>query len=217
MKNNALKLFGSEIIKESARFDRLCKTGKRWGGKAILIVLDACLDSTGLNYFTVVVPKVKYFREKYVKTGIAPKCSDFGKIKNKELLFMFKNKRVWEAMKKICRIVSERNDEENEIKSLKKWAKNADPFNFKKDEIGRIRGVGINTFQYLRIQSGVDTIMPDKVIMNWINRNFKPIKTPYDCILEGERLSNIYNVSQTQLCWAIWIKESNELNRIKVE
>ncbi|MCW1295583.1 MAG: hypothetical protein QXD02_01410 [Candidatus Parvarchaeum sp.] len=217
MKNNALKLFGSEIINESAGFARLCRTGRRWGGKAILIVLDACLDSTGLNYFTVVVPKVNYFREKYVNSGRISKCEDFKDISEKELLSMFKNERVWKAMKKICSFISERDSGGNEIKTLKDWAENADPFDFKNDKLGRIKGVGISTFQYLRIQSGIDTIMPDKIIMNWISKNFKKVKTPYECILEGSRISKILKISQTELCWAIWIKESGELNRIKVE
>ncbi len=217
MKNNALKLFGSEIIKEAEGFAKLCRTGRRWGGKAVLIILDACLDSTGLNYFTVVVPKVNYFREKYVDSGVVSKCDDFKKISEKELLSMFKNERVWKAMKEICGFIAERNISGDEIKTLKDWAENADPFKFKNDEVGRINGVGISTFQYLRIQSGVDTIMPDKIIMKWISKNFKEVKTPYECILEGNRISKILNISQIELCWAIWIKESGELNRIKVE
>jgi hypothetical protein len=217
MKNNALKLFGSEIIKESAGFAKLCRMGRRWEGKAILIVLDACLDSTGLNYFTVVVPKVNYFREKYVKTGIISKCNDFKKLDEKELFSMFKNKRVWNTMKSICKFITERSKENEEIKTLKEWAENADPFNFKKDELGRINGIGINTFQYLRIQSGIDAIMPDKIIMKWISSNFKTVKTPYECISEGDKISKTLGLSKTELCWAIWIKESGELNRIKLE
>ena len=217
MKNNALKLFGSKIIKESAGFAKVCRTGRRWEGKAILIVLDACLDSTGLNYFTVVVPKVNYFREKYVKTGIISKCSDFKKLKENELLSMFNNKRVWNAMEKICNFIAERSGGKDEIKTLKKWAENADPLNFKEDELGRINGIGISTFQYLRIQSGIDTIMPDKIIMKWISNNFKTVKTPYECITEGAKISKILGISKTELCWAIWIKESGELNRIKIE
>jgi len=217
MKNNALKLFGNEIIKEAAGFSSLCRTGRRWGGKAILIILDACLDSTGLNYFTVVVPKVNYFRERYINSGKISKCSDFNKIDRKELLSMFKNKRVWETMEKICKFIAEKSNGKDEMKTLKNWAKNADPFSFKKDEIGSIKGVGINTFQYLRIQSGVDAIMPDKVIINWISKNFKKVKTPYECIAEGEKISKILKIRKTEFCWAVWIKESNELNRIKVE
>lgn len=217
MKNNALKLFGSEIIKEAKGFASLCRTGRRWEGKAILVVLDACLDSTGLNYFTVVVPKVNYFREKYVKTGIVSKCRDFKKMNENELLSIFRNKRVWSAMKEICEFIAERSQSEGEMMAIKKWAENADPFNFKKDEIGSIKGVGINTFQYLRIQSGVDAIMPDKIIMKWISSNFRTVKTPYECISEGERISKALGISKIELCWAVWIKESGELKRIKVE
>ena len=217
MKENELKLFESRIKEEAKKFAKLCKTGKRWDGNAVLIILDSCLDSTGLNYFTVVLPKVNYFREKYVKNKRITKCSDFSRIKENELISLFKNKRVWEAMKAICKVISKKDCKKGDMEALKEWAKKADPFKFKEDEIGRIKGVGISTFQYLRIQSGIDTIMPDKVIMRWITNNFKAIKTPYDCISEGQKISKRYGISQTELCWSIWIKESGELNRIKIE
>ena len=216
MKKNALKLFGNEVLEEAEGFAGLCREGRRWGGNALLIVLDACLDSTGLNYFTVVVPRVKKFRELYIENGEIVKCSDFGKIKRRELMDFFGNERVWNVMDKICGFISA-NSGRKEIKTLKAWAEKANPLRFKGDEIGGVKGVGINTFQYLRIQSGVDTVMPDKVILRWINRNFGGAKTPYEGITEGKRIADKLGVSQTALCWAIWIKESGELNRISVE
>ncbi len=217
MKKNALKLFGKEVVEEAEGFARLCSEGRRWGGNALLIILDACMDSTGLNYFTVVVPRVKKFREIYTKNRKIVKCSDFGKIKRKELMDFFGNERVWNVMNEICRFVSANSSGKNEIKTLKDWAEKADPLRFKEDEIGGIKGVGINTFQYLRIQSGVDTVMPDKIILRWINRNFWGVKTPHDGIAKGREIADRLGISQTALCWAIWIKESGELNRISVE
>lgn len=210
MKYDALKLFGKEVMSESERFYKICIDGKRWRGNPLLIVLDACLDSTGLKYFTVVVPKVKEFEDRYVKTGTAKICSDFRRISRDELLELFGNPRAWDAMQSICGFLSDETSNK-EFKKLKEWAVDADPYQMKSDSIGKIKGVGINTFQYLRIQSGVETIMPDKVIARWIARNFKPVNNPYECINAGMELSHMMRISAIQLCWAIWIKESGEL------
>jgi hypothetical protein len=216
MKYNALKLFGKDILEQANGFSRLCTEGKRWHGSTLLITLDACLDSTGLNYFSVVVPKVIEFDRKYVKTGLIKRCSDFHLIENKKLLEMFKNERVWNAMSQICNFLSsEKNNQE--FKRLREWAVKADPHNLKKDSIGRIKGVGISTFQYLRIQCGIDTIMPDKVIAKWISSNFVVVKTPYECIEKGMKISHLLGITGIELCWAIWIKESGELDKIAIE
>jgi len=36
--------------------------------------------------------------------------------------------------------------------------------------IGRIKGVGLVTFQYLRMMGGIDTVMPDKIVKGVINK-----------------------------------------------
>ncbi len=216
MKYNALKLFGKEILAEAGEFSSLCAKGKRWNGKPILIVLDSCLDSSGLNYFTVVMPKVIKFEEKYVETGIAERCRDFSKIKRSELIYLFRNRRVWNAMSRICSFLSSMT-EKQEFNKLREWAKNADPSKIQKDPIGSIKGIGISTFQYLRMQSGMDVIMPDKVIKKWIIKNFRYVKNSEECIEYGKYIADKMNISRTQFCWAIWIKESNELNKIKVK
>jgi len=40
--------------------------------------------------------------------------------------------------------------------------RNAKLENWREDPIGRIKGVGLITFQYLRMMGGIDTVMPDK-------------------------------------------------------
>ena len=216
MKYYALKLFGRAILTEAKKFADLCLSGNRWNGNPVLIILDACLDSSGLNYFTVVVPKVREFREKYIKNGRIKVCKDLQKIPRKELLKVFGNNRVWDAMIKICMFVSE-DKKKSDMQKLKNWSKNADYCNIENDPIGRIRGVGINTFQYLRMQSGVNTIMPDKIIARWISKNFSEVNNPQECIEKGLEIARDMSISGIELCWAIWIKESHELSRIEIE
>lgn len=48
-------------------------------------------------------------------------------------------------------------------------ARNAKLENWREDPVGRIKGVGLITFQYLRMMGGVDTVMPDKIVKRVIN------------------------------------------------
>ncbi|RLG33901.1 hypothetical protein DRN98_03300, partial [Methanosarcinales archaeon] len=59
-----------ENVLDAAREgERRCLNASRWGGEPVLMVVDAALDSIGLSYFNIVVPRVKRFHETFVKTG----------------------------------------------------------------------------------------------------------------------------------------------------
>ncbi|MCW1293260.1 MAG: hypothetical protein OH318_02605 [Candidatus Parvarchaeota archaeon] len=205
--------FKEEEIEEARRFAELCYTDKRWNGNPVLIILDACFDSIGLNYFSVVFRKTYKFYLEKIKTGKVINCKDLLTEQNLEYVrSLLNNDRVVNCIKKICEIVSKN---ENEYKFLKEWAFRADPYKFKEDIIGKINGVGINTFQYLRMQVGVDTIMPDKIIINWLKeRAGLKINNPFDAIEKGHKFASSIGLKDTELCWAIWISESNEFNKI---
>lgn len=64
------------------------------------------------------------------------------------------------------------------------------------------------------MQAGIDTIMPDKVIIRWLLRKGVDIKDPFDAIIKGHEYAKKIGLKDTELCWAIWIKESGELNKI---
>ena len=50
-----------DVLEAAREGEQRCFSGKRWGGNAVLIVVDAALDSIGLNYFQIVVPRVRRF------------------------------------------------------------------------------------------------------------------------------------------------------------
>jgi hypothetical protein len=50
---------------------------------------------------------------------------------------------------------------EDDKSALRTWAANARLENWWEDPIGSIKGVGLVTFQYLRMMGGVDTVMSD--------------------------------------------------------
>jgi hypothetical protein len=208
------KYFG-DVIKEARWYADLCFSGKRWYGNALLIIIDACLDSIGLNYFKIVVPRVEFFYEKYVKTKEIERIEKFLKLdkNDKRLREIMNNSRVWDACIKVCKKIFEIEKEKNlnDFDALKFWAKRANYENWENDEIGKIKGIGINTFQYLRMQVGVDTTMPDKIIKRSIEKVFKiKARDEIDLIKKTEEIASKIGISQIELCWAIWIKESDK-------
>ncbi|MEM2715364.1 MAG: hypothetical protein QW762_01465, partial [Candidatus Thermoplasmatota archaeon] len=133
--------------------DRCLKT-KRWHGNVVLMVVDACFTSIGLNYFNAVVPKVIEFDEKFVKTGKIKKLEELAKADIEELRKIWKNKRSWIAAKEISSYLSKIS--RNDRNALRKWAKNVNLEKWEEDGIGKIKGVGLITVQYLRMMGGID-------------------------------------------------------------
>ena len=66
------------------------------------------------------------------------------------------------------------------------------------------------------MQVGVDTTMPDKVIKRWLVSNGFKVKDEFETINTIANLSRKLNISQIELCWAIWIQESNEKGKINI-
>jgi len=143
------------VLKAAKEGEQRCLNGNRWRGNAILMVIDAALDSIVLNYFKIVVPRVKMFFEKYVKSGQVRYFSDFLEHypKKSQLMKIMNNERVWRVALEICRnlnAIKEKRQITSDFAALRFWAQTANYYRWKSDVIGRIYGVGLITFQYLR-------------------------------------------------------------------
>ncbi|MEM1674310.1 MAG: hypothetical protein QXN24_05860 [Candidatus Bathyarchaeia archaeon] len=126
-----------------------CLKTERWRGSAVLMVVDAAFTSIGLNYFIAVVPKVEEFRKKFVETGKIKSLKELSKANLDELRNVWRNKRSWIIAKEIASYLSTLSEDDKT--SLRVWAKGANLEDWKEDPIGRIKGVGLITFQYLRM------------------------------------------------------------------
>lgn len=203
-----------DVLAAAKEGELRCLTGKRWSGNAVLIVVDAALDSVGLQYFNIVVPRVKRFYNDYVKTTEINSFNVFSRLSPEDtrLRDIMNNKRVWHVAIEISRVlcaIKERKSLESDFVALKYWAEHADYNNWQNDEMGMINGVGLITFQYLRMQVGVDTNMPDKIIKRVVEREFGVhANSDLTFIVEMERLSKVIGYSQIMICWAIWLRES---------
>ena len=124
-----------------------CLRTERWGGSVVLMVVDAAFTSIGLNYFTAVVPKVEEFNRKYLESGRIRNLEELAEVDINALKKIWKNERSWTTAKNIASYLSTLDDDKA---ALRTWARNAEIEKWREDPIGKIKGVGLITFQYLR-------------------------------------------------------------------
>lgn len=192
-----------------------CLASARWHSNAVLMVVDAAFDSIGLNYFQSVVPQVELFRKEYVETGKIRFMEDLGKADDSKLKEIWKNARSWNVAREIARylVTLKKRHKLDDRAALIRWAKNAPLSDWELDPMGGINGVGINTYQYLRMMGGVDTVMPDKIVKKVIyeilNKAIVPLPgSDLDFILLVEKLAPQTGYKAIELCWMTWLIQS---------
>jgi hypothetical protein len=196
-----------KVIGLKEHCDRCLKT-ERWEGSVVLMVVDAAFTSIGLNYFTAVVPKVEEFNKKFVENKKIKNLKELANADIEELRTVWKNKRSWIIAKEIASYLSTLSNDDKV--ALRIWASNAKLENWKEDPIGRIKGVGLVTFQYLRMMGGVDTVMPDKIVKRVINEilvkaGMEPVNDDMKFIRKAEEVALACGYRPIELCWMTWL------------
>ncbi len=192
-----------------------CLTTSRWQGNVTAMVVDASFTSIGLNYFLTVVPAVKHFYQKFIETGSIPCLEALRDAQLAELQTMWKNRRSWHVAQRIATYLSEikQNRHLDDKNAFRLWAADASLSRWQKDPVGMINGVGINTFQYLRMMGGIDTVMPDKIvkkIMKEIHAR-SGIDLPdnnMEFVIYMENLARETGRPAIELCWMTWLIQS---------
>lgn len=192
-----------------------CLASMRWHGDAVLMVIDAAFDSIGLNYFQSVVPKVELFRKTFVEPGCIRTMEDLTIINDIQMRQIWKNARSWKVAVEIASYLAVIKEKEglDDRAALINWAKRADLRGWETNPIGRIKGVGLNTYQYLRMMGGVDTVMPDKIVKRVVNGILEKasIKMPAGDIEFVELIEELAPRSgyrAIELCWMTWLIQS---------
>ncbi|OGD45718.1 hypothetical protein A3K70_00145 [Candidatus Bathyarchaeota archaeon RBG_16_48_13] len=197
--------------------DRCLKT-ERWGGSVVLMVVDAAFTSIGLNYFTAVVPKVEEFSRRFAETGEMSKLEDLAKADMEEMKAIWRNERSWMVAKSVAAYLSTHGDDRLAFRA---WAEQANLEKWRKDPIGMIKGVGVVTFQYLRMMGGVDTVMPDKIVKRVINTILEESGHPsvnddIDFVKKTEWIAHECGYKPIELCWMTWlIQPEGKMMRMK--
>ncbi|GAQ95112.1 hypothetical protein TAGGR_11315 [Thermodesulfovibrio aggregans] len=182
------------------------------------MVLDAAFTSVGVNYFQVVVPKIKDFESDFVKTGKVTSLFSFANFDFSKALYIWKNSRSWNVAKQIAANLSKISN--NDRESLRLWARESSIENWKSDSIGKIKGVGLITYQYLRMMGGVDTVMPDKIVKRVINEILvktgkPPVSDNMEFIKTVEEIAKQTGYRSIELCFMSWfINQPERINEM---
>ncbi|MGC9072287.1 MAG: hypothetical protein ACP5HK_06315 [Acidilobus sp.] len=193
-------------------FTRRCLESMRWGGSATLMVIDAALTSTGLSYFTAVVPRVALIKEELVDTGSLASLSDLATTDVTRLTRYWRLRRPWEVARGIARALLTfpgRDDRER----LRSWASSAGLEVWRLDPVGSVKGVGLVTYQYLRMMGGVDTTMPDRVVRNFLFRLSEGLEVriprrDIDFVRFVEALAAHIGIRPIEITWLAWLVDS---------
>ena len=187
------------------------------------MVVDAAFTSIGLNYFTAVVPSVIRFEKELIINGKVQNLRDLSLLQANQMQSIWRNKRSWQMAKSVASyldsLAAAKSLDDRE--ALRCWAANSCLENWKENPVGKIKGVGIITFQYLRMMGGIDTAMPDKIVRRVIKQilNEAELEMPTEGDLELvttiERMSKISGYRPTHICWMTWlIQPEGDLTRI---
>jgi hypothetical protein len=196
-----------------------CLRTERWRGSVVLMVVDAAFTSIGLNYFTAVVPKVEEFSKKFVENGRIRNLRELAETDINELRVVWKNRRSWDMDKGIASYLSTLSEDDK--LALRTWAINARLENWWEDPVGSIKGVGLVTFQYLRMMGGVDTVMPDKIVKRVVNdilmkAGLESIENDIEFVKKAEQIAISCGYRPIELCWMTWLIQP-EGRRIRME
>jgi hypothetical protein len=196
-----------------------CLKTERWGGCVVLMVVDAAFTSIGLNYFTAVVPKVEEFSKRFVENGRIRTLRELAETDINELRVVWKNRRSWAMAKGIASYLSTLSEDDK--LALRTWATNARLENWWEDPVGSIKGVGLVTFQYLRMTGGVDTVMPDKIVKRVVNdilvkAGLEPVEDDIEFVKRAEQIALACGYRPVELCWMTWLIQP-EGRRIRME
>jgi len=173
-----------------------------------LMVVDAAFTSIGLNYFTAVVPKVEEFGKRFVENGRIRNLKELTEADTNELREVWRNRRSWAIAKGIASYLSTLSEDDKT--ALRAWASNTRLEGWRKDPIGRIKGVGLVTFQYLRMMGGIDTVMPDKIVKRVVNdilmkAGLEPVEDDIEFVKRAEQIALACGYRPIELCWMTWL------------
>jgi hypothetical protein len=146
----------------------------------LLLLADAAGTTTGQNYFAHVKPSVKSFQERFLETGRIASFVELADLErdNPDLSAIFEAERKRRALVDGAAVLAD-VDGEGDLDCLQRWAERADPYNHSDDSFGRINGVGLRTFQYLRMIAGVDTVKPDIQVARFITDLSETTENPH--------------------------------------
>lgn len=206
------------------KFCERCLETRRWNGKVALMVVDAAFDSIGLNYFNSIVPKVVEFDESFVKTDEVTCLEDLSDLPHREVEEIWGNERSWNVARSVAAHLVDLGEEEglSDREAFRTWASRSRLENWRENPIAEIRGVGLTTYQYLRMMGGVDTAMPDKIVRRVVEEILveasvdMPTEDDVELVKTVDKIALASGYRPIEICWMTWLVQS-EGDKVRME
>ncbi len=189
-----------------------CLRTQRWGGSVVLMLVDAAFMSIGLNYFTAVVPAVAAYEERMTSGRAPDTLAQLAQVNYEDVASLWKNRRSWGLARGVAACLA--GEGRDDVVALRAWAASAPLETWRSDRVGAVRGVGINTYQYLRMMGGVNTSMPDKIVRRVIAEVVSeagvslPTEGDFELIDTIDRIGQVTGRRPVELCWMTWMIQS---------
>lgn len=186
---------------------------------AALICIDAVL-SINRKYYKFVVPRISYFQENYAEIDNLEKllvllekekilgfnkCWNYNHIQRAEILY--------NLTRKMITIANEHKDLK-ELDALKLWARTTSPIDY---QTFNVEGIGLATFQYIRMMLGAKTIKPDvhikRIITNVLNKKISDIYV----ITLFEKACNDLGMDIAEVEHNLWLNEASDYKEFDKE
>ena len=170
------------------------------------ICIDAVL-SIRRQYFAFVVPRIDYFKEN--NSDIDSLISLLSLIEEKgykgfQKVWNYNHPERVEILENLIRqflAYNEKNNYQDELKAMKNWALSTSPNDYR---YFGVPGIGMATFQYLRMLCGAQTVKPDVHIKNAINLALDRQVSDIEAIVFIELASQELDLPTSVLDHNIW-------------
>lgn len=198
----------AEGIDYSSHAEKFLELDRWTGDDPLLLLADAAGTTTGQNYFIQVKPSVEAFQLRFLDSERINSFAELASLDKDDpsLREIFGAKRKRRVLVSGAAILAN-IDAEDDLERLQSWARNADPTNYTQDPFGQISGVGLRTFQYLRMIAGVDTVKPDIQVQRFI----EALATASD----SEHLDPSTDLSVLKSCQ--WIAGKTDYRMIEID
>lgn len=153
----------------------------RWtGDDPLLLLADAAGTTTGQNYFNHVMPAIERFQVEFLKPGRVDSLESLSRLDHddEDLVEIFEAKRKRRVLIDGAGVIADVAGSDD-LDRLQQWARAADPHDYTADPFGGINGVGLRTFQYLRMNAGIDTVKPDIQVKRFVESVADAIESPH--------------------------------------
>ena len=177
---------------------------------SVMIILDAIL-SKRRNY-SYVKSKIDFFKENHSDIDSLEKLVE---VIEKEKVIGFHKYIDWncqEKIKEICELskvfleIKKEGNYTSDLDAMKNWAKTAKLG----DEVSSVHGIGIETFQYLKMLLGVETSRPTKCILDFLNHALQTSPSKKEAIEIIEKVSRKLGTTPRILDYSIWSHNDSE-------